>query len=43
MFQLTPRVWEHLQCEVLMHTLYELERSIAQTNLSDSMCTRPSL
>lgn len=29
MFQLTPRVWEHLQCEVLMHTLYELERSIA--------------
>lgn len=43
MFQLTPRVWEHLQREVLMHTLYELERSIAQTNLSDSMCTRPSL
>lgn len=43
MFQLTPRVWEHLQCEVFMYTLYELELSIAQTNLSDSMCTRPSV
>lgn len=40
MFQLTPRVWEHLQCEVLTRTLYELELRIAQAIIEVTVCAQ---